>query len=205
MQKDMRKTMRQKRNAAGYTLIEALVAITIIVFATTGPLELAGKSLGQSYYARDQIAAFYLAQEGIEMVRAMRDSLGPTWLSDLSVRNCTGSNTCDVDATTINGFRTVSCTSSDSGLSGALCKLLVQYPTKTDTIEKGRLYEPDVTITPTISGRSTRGAVTSKFVRDISIRPVASNTAENKVSVTVRWQNGLNARQVTIEENIFTL
>jgi len=184
----------------GYTLIETLVAITMIVFATVGPLVLAGKSLGESYYARDQIIAYYLAQEGMEMVRAARDTEGATWLSNPQVRNCTNGNTCDVDATVIGAFTTVLCLGPDPVNETAKCKRLMQYATASSgSLQDGLIYAPEDSF---VSSRPT--GVTSKFSRDITIVPRVDNSAENTVVVVVRWKNGILPRVVRIEENIFT-
>ena len=58
----------------GFTLIETLVAITIITIAVSGPLFTASRAIVAAQTARDQLTASYLAQEGIEYVRAMRDN-----------------------------------------------------------------------------------------------------------------------------------
>ena len=58
----------------GFTLIETMVAISILMVAIVAPMSLAAQSLSAAYYARDQITAFYLAQEGIEVVRSVRDT-----------------------------------------------------------------------------------------------------------------------------------
>ena len=58
----------------GFTLIETLVAITIITIAVSGPLFTASRAIVAAQIARDQLTASYLAQEGIEYVRAMRDN-----------------------------------------------------------------------------------------------------------------------------------
>ncbi len=63
-----------KKISAGFTLIETMVAITILITAVVGPMQIASKALFSSFYARDQITAYYLAQEGIEYVRHVRDS-----------------------------------------------------------------------------------------------------------------------------------
>lgn len=69
-----------------FTLIETLVAISVLLISLAGPLTLAVQSLNSAYYARDQITAFYLAQEAVEYVRAVRDQnylSGTPWLSDI--------------------------------------------------------------------------------------------------------------------------
>jgi prepilin-type N-terminal cleavage/methylation domain-containing protein len=53
----------------GFTILETLVAITIILIAITGPLDIIAHSLKASYYSRDEVTAFYLAQEAIEYAR----------------------------------------------------------------------------------------------------------------------------------------
>ena len=57
----------------GFTLIETLVAISLLTIAIVAPMSLTAQSLASAYYARDQITAFYLAQEAIEAIRSVRD------------------------------------------------------------------------------------------------------------------------------------
>src|SRR3989338_10635926 len=67
--------MKIKRlSSRGFTLVETLVAVMLLSVAVVAPMSLAAKSLGSAYYARDQITAFYLAQEAIEALRSIRDS-----------------------------------------------------------------------------------------------------------------------------------
>ena len=61
------------RRGGGFTLIETLVAVSFLIFAIIAPLTLVSKSLSSALYARDQVTAYNLAQEGIEAVRAVRD------------------------------------------------------------------------------------------------------------------------------------
>ncbi len=58
----------------GFTIIETLVAIFILLIVTTGPLAFAQSGLRASFLARDQITAFYLAQEAIEIIKNARDT-----------------------------------------------------------------------------------------------------------------------------------
>jgi type II secretory pathway pseudopilin PulG len=63
----------QIQKSAGFTMIETLVAVTLLTMSVGAPLTLAAKSLQAAQYSRDQIVAFNLAQEAIEVVRAQRD------------------------------------------------------------------------------------------------------------------------------------
>ena len=67
---------RSKPRAAGFTLVETLVAISILIIALTGPLAIIAQSLKSSYFSRDEITAAYLAQEPIEYIRNKRDENG---------------------------------------------------------------------------------------------------------------------------------
>lgn len=63
-----------RRNSGGFTLIETLVAISILLIAVVGPISLIGDALHKLYFAKDEMVAINLAQEGIEVVRQWRDS-----------------------------------------------------------------------------------------------------------------------------------
>lgn len=85
---------------SGFTIIETLVAITVLMIAVTGPLSVAGKGLTSAIYARDQMIATFLAQETMESVKNIRDnnltSTGHDWLDQ--IENCTEDDPCDVSA-----------------------------------------------------------------------------------------------------------
>lgn len=65
---------RNINTQSGFTLVEMMVAITILLIAVVMPISLIGNALHNLYYARDQMVAINLAQEGIEAVRQVRDS-----------------------------------------------------------------------------------------------------------------------------------
>ena len=60
-------------NNKAFTLIETLIAITIVTITVAGPLYSASRAIVAADLASQQLTATYLAQEGIEYVRAMRD------------------------------------------------------------------------------------------------------------------------------------
>lgn len=62
-----------RKTVRGFTLIETMVAVTILTLAIAGPLVTANRAILAARISRDQLTASYLAQEGIEYVRAMRD------------------------------------------------------------------------------------------------------------------------------------
>lgn len=62
------------KSGKGFTLIETMVAVTILTLAIAGPLYTASRAIVAAQNARDRLTASYLAQEGIEHVRWMRDN-----------------------------------------------------------------------------------------------------------------------------------
>lgn len=62
------------RQQQGFTIIETLVAITILTTSIVGPMYAIRNALVTSYTARDKLIATSLAQESIELVRQIRDN-----------------------------------------------------------------------------------------------------------------------------------
>lgn len=64
---------------AGFTLIETMVAVSIIVVGLVSALTLISNSLFYVSNIQDRLVAANLAQEGIELTRNLRDN---NWLQD---------------------------------------------------------------------------------------------------------------------------
>ena len=58
----------------GFTIIETLVAITVLMIAIAGPLVVASKGLNAALYARDQVIASGLAQESMEYIKSIKNT-----------------------------------------------------------------------------------------------------------------------------------
>ncbi len=177
--------IRKKNRQPGFTLVEAMVAISILSLAVTGPLLIAQKGLGSAIYARDQITAFYLAQEAVEYVRNVRDSnriSGTSWLSQFSgCKEDSSGRKCQIDARLVNF--------ADAGAI-SVCPSGVCPPLKLDL--QNNIYGYG-------SGADTI------FTRTISIDDIAKPNQEAVISVTIAWKTKLftPVKTFTIREYIF--
>lgn len=99
----------------GFTLVETLVAVSILLLVILGPMTIAAKGVQSAYYANEQTAAVFLAQEAIESIRKLRDDgalaaihAGTTntmdWYTNLPSSCKTATPGCDYDFLT-DSFR----------------------------------------------------------------------------------------------------
>ncbi len=96
----------------GFTLIETMVAIAILALSIVGPMMVANRAIVAAETSRDQLTASYLAQQGIEYVRAVRDNtyLGtypantanawPDFLNSSAVSPCRSPGSCSLEPST---------------------------------------------------------------------------------------------------------
>ena len=63
-----------KKNNKGFTLVETLVSISIFSISILGLLSVLASGISNTSYAKQKMVATYLAQEGIEYVRNVRDT-----------------------------------------------------------------------------------------------------------------------------------
>lgn len=82
--------MKRKQN--GFTLVETLVAISILTLSIMGTFTAVQNGIQNSTIAKDQTTAFYLAQEAMEFIKNKRDENAlnyidnswSSWLTDMS-------------------------------------------------------------------------------------------------------------------------
>lgn len=63
-----------RSSSAGFSLVETLVAITILLIAVLAPMRIVSQSIITANFAREELTAIFLAQEGIEYVIRERDN-----------------------------------------------------------------------------------------------------------------------------------
>lgn len=165
--------------AQGFTLPETLLAIAILMIAIVGPISLIGDAIHRSYYAKDQVIAINLAQEGIEAVRKVRDSnllALLAWDASLGV----GDYTID--------------TGSLAGSSAAMvipCGTCLGLPQPV-VIDALGLYRQNVV-----------GGSPTVFSRIVSISTVPLNLNERKVTSLVTWRTGGETGTISVSEYLF--
>lgn len=67
--------MRQKYTQSGFSLVETLVAITILLIVIVGPLTIVTTTSKSTNFSNAQVVGFYLAQEGAELAQKARDDI----------------------------------------------------------------------------------------------------------------------------------
>lgn len=190
-------------NKKGFTIVESLFAIFILVISVTGPMAFTQSGLRAAYIARDQVTAFYLAQDAIEYVKNIRDdnsliyiddpaNLGSGgWLTDLSPCFEGITDGCTID--TIDEEITECIDANHPGcFNGSDFNPLVR---------DGNGFF-----------RTSEGVEDSIYVREIIIRPVPSgldiddpNLNEVEIDVVVKWKTPHTAgeKSINVKENMF--
>lgn len=172
--KSFEKRINSKR---GFTILETLFAIFILVLSITGPMVFSQSSLRASFQARDQITAFFLAQDAIETVKNIRDDngvKGDSWLEGLvDAGQCGGNTPCRID-TTVEDPDAEACVETCDPLNIT-----------------GTKYNYD------ISGEESR------FTRTMYINQLSS--AEAEVVVEVEWVSpvSIGRHRIVVQENIY--
>ncbi len=181
----------KKISKKGFTIIETLVAIFVLLVATTGPLTFAQSGLRSSFLARDQITAFYLAQDAVETLKNVRDrntlynrTASPKidWLDNFG--DCAPSSTLG---------ESKACNLDDLGTT-AVCALGAGCESMYFDFNSRKFY---------IDSGSNR--TLSKYARTIYITELVEDR-EAQIIVKVKWDSNFFAeKRIIIQENIYNI
>lgn len=67
--------MHNTTQQSGFSLVEVLVSITILLLVIVGPLQIIARSINSTNFSTEQVNAWFLAQEGLELAQKGRDDL----------------------------------------------------------------------------------------------------------------------------------
>ncbi len=199
------KIIKQNSKNDGFTLVEALVAISILMIAIASPMTLAQKGLSTATLSKDQMIALFLAQDGLEAVKNIRDQIalrgkvnGVTdWLGDpLTPCVCdSNTDTCDFGSVSPSPkFCTIDTTAS---------------VWSSVYIKAGGSDNPGTLKISSTSGSFEKydyvqNKPDSKFIRKINIKKnPAGNLDEAVVNVRVSWTAPQGLQHVDIQNFIY--
>jgi type II secretory pathway pseudopilin PulG len=188
----MKKTLKQQ---AGFSLVETLVAITILMLVIVGPMSISSSTAKGASFASEQVVAFFLAQEGAELAQKARDDiiirkfLNPpipnTWTTFSNTtgtyRTCFEPNGCRLELNDAGDLSVATC-----GMNVTFCRL-------------------NYASTPTRSYYTYQAGGTSPYTRVIKFSSVSPD--EIKVTSEVTWRSGnqRDSQKAVVETYLFNV
>lgn len=167
--------MINHKKIAGFTLVEVLVAVSILSIAILATFSAVSHSMRASNFTEDQITAYYLADEALEYIRNRRDSNAIAHISAFA----TGGS--------VEWLSGIAQVASDPCFPGKVCYIDVPVATA-DAI---KTCSSDATSCPSLLYDSTYGlygytsGTATSYKRSITITPI--NNTEVSVTVLVSW------------------
>jgi type II secretory pathway pseudopilin PulG len=174
-----------KKTNGGFTLIETLVAIFILVLTVGALITLTAGGFYSVRYSRNQIVGNALMQEGLEYIRNTRDNVSlqgvswSDWRNEFASNGCFSSDGCRVDPYAL--------TTPLQACVGQ-CPIITYYQNQYFYGYQGVQYPMTL----------TEGYPTA-FRRTVRMSDATAGAGQDHVlvEVTVEWLNGLNTKAVT--------
>jgi len=199
-----------KTNQAGFSLVETLVAITILMIVVIGPLKISSSVARSTSYSSEQVIAFFLAQEGVELAQKARDDLlldyykdtPPTKTPWTEFKRTTGTN-----PKYSNCFAAAGCgleqVESGTGVDVGALKTQVDCTTNASPYFKCKLYYKDGGDRARYTYAAT-GNIDTGYTRVITMTDQGAGV---KVVSTVTWRTGnqRNAQTAVAETYLFNV
>jgi prepilin-type N-terminal cleavage/methylation domain-containing protein len=186
--------MTYPNNRQGFTLVETMVAVTILAFALIGPFTAIQSALVSSYVARDRLTAASLAQEGLEYVRSVRDNnylAGREW-NDGFDSSQNSRNQCYGNGSTPSGYCVVDPTLGDFHTDADAMR--GYSSAQVGSIPALRTNNEHVFIQEGSGGEEAR------FTRTIQIEELSDT--EIRVTVVVSWNMAAVTYNATVVDNL---
>lgn len=193
--------MRRQTHSAGFSLVETLVAVTVLLVLIVGPMSVTVRSTRSASLATEQATAYFLAQEGLELAQKARD--------DLLLEFLDGSLGDPWTEFTDPGGRFDACLPPYGSADG--CGLVVADDGSgtVDVIEclsdNCRVYRDDSGSSDRARFRHDSDLTQTPYTRTIQFEQVAGR--EVQVTSVVTWRTGSIAEEqrVTVDSYLFNL
>jgi type II secretory pathway pseudopilin PulG len=199
-----------KKTNRAFTLVETLVAISIFSMSVLGLLSILASGISNTSYAKQKIVATYLAQEGIEYIRNMRDTYvlydsdGQTGWNNFNTKVAGGVfHSVSICATTNGCYINADASTLNYTIPSSQAMTSITLPACTDsTCSNAPLhYNSNTGIYGYTGVDGYAGVVSSGFSRKIQINQINAN--ETEVFSTVYWTQGSGNYSVTFSEDLF--
>jgi Tfp pilus assembly protein PilV len=188
----MKNFFRKTNTNSGFTIIETLVSLSIFSMSIITLLSVLGNGISSTNYAKQKMIASYLAQEGIEYTRNIRDTFvlysassqegWDDFKEKLTDAGCDLTDGCFFDDHSVfSGGEMPSANHVSFIACGTACPKF--------------LYDETTGKYNYISGTSTN------LTRKIKITEITDD--EMKVSSTVYWVSGTGTKSLTLSEDLF--
>ncbi|KKR32076.1 MAG: hypothetical protein UT65_C0009G0004 [Parcubacteria group bacterium GW2011_GWF2_39_8b] len=180
------------KNSNGFTLVETLVAISILTLSIAGAFTAVQSGIQSSTFAKDQITAFWLAQEGMEFIKNRRD--------ENALNSISGGS-----ATWLSGLSAVSddpCWFGGGGVSQKTCIIDSPIPSNTAPCSLGFGTCPNIKqdATSGLFGHASSWTDTN-FKREIQFQSISAN--EVLITIKISWTNRNLAKSFEVTQSLF--